>query len=124
MTTWAEALDVIVARTGVERYRYLCSEENPDPMTREGYRRLVVDLAVGGLQYPSLATQAGNALAAAGRAIVSGFAHVDEAEQARRLELCRGCEFFDVGRGRCAKCGCYNRWKSWLATERCPIGKW
>lgn len=124
MTTWAEALDDVVSRTGVERYRFLCSDDNPDAATREGYRRLVVDLAGGGPQYPSLAEQAGSLAAAAAGFVASGFKLVGEGEQARRLEICRGCEFFDAPRGKCKKCGCWTLAKTRLASQKCPIGKW
>lgn len=76
------------------------------------------------LNYPPLMEQAGNALAAAGRAIASGFARVDQAEQGRRLTICRDCEWFDKTEGRCSKCGCLTQLKTWLSTERCPIAKW
>lgn len=39
---WPDALDLAVARSGVERLRWLCSEANPNPRTREGYRRFVL----------------------------------------------------------------------------------
>ena len=43
--TLAEALDRIVADTGHERYRWLCSEDNPDVGQREGYRQIVMEHA-------------------------------------------------------------------------------
>ena len=39
-----EALDLVIARTGVERYRYLCLE-HPKPTLRAEYSRLVLRLA-------------------------------------------------------------------------------
>lgn len=44
---WRDALELVVAETGVGHYRFLCSEANPDPSTREGYRRYMVELATG-----------------------------------------------------------------------------
>ena len=43
--TLPEALNIVIARTGHERFRFLCSEANPDRDTREGYRALVLRLA-------------------------------------------------------------------------------
>lgn len=43
--TWQAALEIVVSRTGVERYRDLCSDDNPDPETRAGYRSLMLTLA-------------------------------------------------------------------------------
>lgn len=51
--TWGEALEIEVARGGVERYRWLCSDENPDEATREGYRVLMIRLAT---EQPILST--------------------------------------------------------------------
>ena len=42
--TIAEALDLVIARTGVERYRYLCLE-HPKPKVRAEYSALVLRLA-------------------------------------------------------------------------------
>jgi hypothetical protein len=42
--TLAEALDVVIARTGVKRYRYLCLE-HPKPSVRAEYSALVLRLA-------------------------------------------------------------------------------
>lgn len=76
-------------------------------------------------EYPSLLTQAGNALGALARvvgAVVTGQAvAVDAAEQARRLEICRACDQFDAVQQRCRICGCVNGWKARLATEHCPL---
>jgi hypothetical protein len=52
-TTWPAALDLVVSRTGHERYRVLCAEDyrdhlgRPDPTTRDAYRALMVTLATG-----------------------------------------------------------------------------
>lgn len=43
--TLAEALNIVIARTGHQRFRFLCSEANPDPVSREGYRRAVLTMA-------------------------------------------------------------------------------
>lgn len=43
----SEDLERVIAATGHERYRWLTSDENPDAWSREGYRRLVSELAGG-----------------------------------------------------------------------------
>ena len=54
----------------------------------------------------------------------AGFAVASEETKSERLAICRECEFWKEGKyGRCMKCGCSGI-KLWLATERCPIGKW
>jgi hypothetical protein len=45
--TIEHALDLVVARTGHIRYRWLCSDENPNVEQREGYRRVVLAKASG-----------------------------------------------------------------------------
>lgn len=45
--TLHQALDIVIARTGHERFRFLCSEANPSRDSREGYRALVLDMAEG-----------------------------------------------------------------------------
>jgi hypothetical protein len=42
-----QALDILIARTGHERYRWLCSEDNPDVIGRDAYRALVITQAEG-----------------------------------------------------------------------------
>jgi hypothetical protein len=79
------------------------------------------------LQYPRLMEQATNAAGALIRAAASGFAHVSQAEQDRRLAICRGddtqpkCNFYDPSQGRCFKCGCVAAWKARLVSEHCPL---
>ncbi len=70
--TLTEALDIVVSRTRHERYRWLCSDENPDEFSRERYRAIVMSMAAtqttdGGL--PSLFTQAANLAGAVGRVV-------------------------------------------------------
>ncbi|MGO8897970.1 MAG: hypothetical protein ACLQU5_06415 [Isosphaeraceae bacterium] len=40
------------------------------------------------------------------------------------MAICHACEHFDHGQGRCTKCGCFGQWKAWVASQKCPIGKW
>lgn len=45
--TLPDALNIVIARTGVERYRYLCSEANtlPSPNDRETWRAWIMSEA-------------------------------------------------------------------------------
>jgi hypothetical protein len=99
--------------------------ENPDPRRVRhiiGRSKLAAGIE---LEYPSTLAQAGNALAAAGR-VVSAWFHgekvaVGAEEAARRLEICVGCPKFDHGQHRCTICGCFSKFKNFLATEHCPL---
>lgn len=123
--TWDEALSIVIAETGVERYRWLTSEDNPDVAAREGYRRFVLERAgEKPSRYPGLFTMAGNALTAAARFVASGLAMVDDAEQERRLSICRGCEKFVAEDMRCRACGCGLNLKARVRSSSCPLGKW
>jgi hypothetical protein len=80
------------------------------------------------MEYPSLFQQAKNVAQAVGSVVGSMVrgepVTVPQEEQDRRLSVCLACEFWDGGQERCSKCGCFGQWKTWLATQRCPIGKW
>jgi hypothetical protein len=41
-----------------------------------------------------------------------------------RLNICKGCEFFNSDSQRCTKCGCHMAVKTYLKAEKCPVGKW
>jgi hypothetical protein len=45
-------------------------------------------------------------------------------EQAKCLEICRGCEMWDAKHGRCRKCGCIGAFAAFLEAKPCPLGKW
>lgn len=62
--TWTDALEVVVARTGVGRYRYLCSEDHAD---HARWRLKVVELATGDLPRPSPAADRNARLAVLAR---------------------------------------------------------
>jgi hypothetical protein len=80
------------------------------------------------LEYPSLLQQAANAAVAVGSVVASAVrgepVSVPQEEQDRRLAICHACEFWDAAQGRCSKCGCFGAWKTWLASQQCPIAKW
>lgn len=80
------------------------------------------------LEYPSFMTMAKNAVVAAA-SVVDSIVHgeavtVPQEEQDRRLAICKSCEKFDPVQERCTLCGCYGKWKTWIASQKCPIGKW
>lgn len=126
-----DALQIVIARTKHERYRWLCSDDNPDEVGREHYRALVISQAnEKALEYPSLFQQATNVAKAIG-SVVASAVHgepitVSQEEQDRRLVICHACEFWDSAQARCAKCGCFGAWKTWLASQKCPLDppKW
>ncbi len=43
--TLSAALDLIVSRTGHQRYRWLCSDDNPNVAQRESFRAWVIQQA-------------------------------------------------------------------------------
>jgi hypothetical protein len=77
-------------------------------------------------EYPAITTQlanAGKAIARVAGAVVRGApVFVSQAEQDRRLEICRACDWWDPSQSRCKGCGCRGSWKSALVTEsgNCP----
>lgn len=81
---------------------------------------------------PTLLELAANFSVAIGRWAGNGFPVADAKTIERRLgpDGCGGCTLFDReargGRGACrhSSCGCTTVWKVWLATERCPLGRW
>jgi hypothetical protein len=58
----------------------------------------------------------------------SGFSTATAEKLADRLDICKGCEFWDgeafAGTGKCKKCGCSTQAKLRMATSKCPIDKW
>jgi hypothetical protein len=122
--SWEADLDVVVARTGVEHYRKLCSEAYHD---HKRMREKISEMAREP-EFPSLAAQAGNALGALGRAasqfLSGGPVLVSPEELERRLAICRACDQFRDG--RCLRCGCVAALKARMVSEtgQCPKGLW
>lgn len=115
-------LETVIARTGHERFRWLTSDDNPNVAQREGYRRIVREMAADTppAAYPPLLTQAASAAKALGRFVGSGLATVDQAEFDRRRAICGACPNFDKAQDRCRKCGCSLAVKPWSKAETCP----
>lgn len=61
---------------------------------------------------------------AAAKWVLSGFQLVDPVIQGERLDCCEDCEYLTANATRCIKCGCFVRFKAWMATESCPLDKW
>lgn len=78
---------------------------------------------------PTVADLATNFAGATLRWLAEGAPVVSEASYTLRAAACSGCEMWDenarFGLGRCNApgCGC-TKLKRWLATEKCPLGKW
>lgn len=75
----------------------------------------------------SIIEMAENFAESAAEWVKNGAPVVSKAEFKQRADICSACEFFDpkafAGKGRCTQCGC-SSFKLFLATARCPIGKW
>ncbi len=123
---WEDAIEIVVAKTKHERFRELCSNDNPNIVQRDNYRKSVIAMATGENQpqseYPSVGQQIANAFGAAGRvagAIMSGNqVLVSDEEFARRMSICESCPHWTAEK-RCKLCGCRQE-KLRLATESCP----
>jgi hypothetical protein len=126
-----EALEKLAADPHIKRYRYLCSDENPDAFGRAVWREKIVVMAKGGRpSYPPVLQQLGSAASAVGRAAAAAVTGqpvlVSAEERQRRLAICHGCESWDPQQSRCRLCGCSTNQKVALATESCPASppKW
>jgi hypothetical protein len=49
---------------------------------------------------------------------------LSKAEKEKRLEICKGCEYYHAPEDRCKLCGCKMAVKAHLKLESCPAGKW
>lgn len=49
---------------------------------------------------------------------------VSESVQNERLNVCKGCEYYDAEHSGCKECGCYLPTKIKDPFNRCPIDKW
>jgi hypothetical protein len=80
------------------------------------------------VEYPTAKKMAVNLAQSMTKWVKSGFKLADLDKLQERLDICKGCEFWDkealAGTGRCKKCGCSTQAKLRLAHEKCPIDKW
>jgi hypothetical protein len=125
--SWEAELEVVIARTGAENLRSMCSEAYHDH-TRMRAKISAMAREPEGASFPPVITQIGNGLVAIGR--VAGAALKGqsvwvplEALEERRSE-CMTCDQL-VGE-RCKLCGCFYNKKIRLANEACPMSppKW
>jgi hypothetical protein len=122
-----EALDIVVARTGHQRYRQLCDPD--DPAFDPAYPPWIISQAeqpagprhdVG--EMPGFVTQLGNFVVAVGQHIADGWKSADDATAAARLATCRACDLLDAD--SCRLCGCHMPLKVTWLEQVCPAGKW
>jgi hypothetical protein len=116
---WTEALEIVVAKTSVERYRWLCSDEYHD---HAKWRTEMIRMSSGddSPQYPPIAIQASNLFRSAIGWARSGFKLAPKAVRAERQAICDLCEKWDKVQRRCRACGCTSL-KPWAASSRCPL---
>jgi Family of unknown function (DUF6171) len=79
-------------------------------------------------QMPSIGAMASNLARSVANNVQSVAAgnplRLDDSAATQRLNICRGCEFFNGAEQRCTKCGCFMAVKTYLKAEKCPVGKW
>lgn len=122
---WEKALDLVVRRTGHDRYRELCDESYPQ---HAAWRDRVVlkasEIQADAGEYPPMAVQAANAAIALGRIAGAIAANaplmVPEEVLQERQAACESCPKYDACARRCRLCGCWTQTKQRLATEACP----
>jgi hypothetical protein len=116
--TWQNAMQVVVARTRHERYRWLCSDENPDVASRDGYRRLVIKMAGGDpASVPPVHVQAVNLWRSIKAFAKSGGKLAPKSVRAARQATCNVCPHWTGF--RCGRCGCTGL-KLYSAAAECP----
>lgn len=81
------------------------------------------------LEMPTALEMTTNFAGAMLRWSLSGFQTVTREQYDARIAVCNTCPHWDAaarkGLGKCSApgCGC-SKFKHWLVTEKCPIGKW
>lgn len=126
----AEALDVVVGRTKVERYRDLCDPSHPD--YNPNYSAIVLRMAgflppeeppFATIQAPDLLTKAVNFASAVVTHVAAGMPTASPELKAARLAVCEPCDQRLPG-GTCVGCGCNLDLKASWEDQECPKGKW
>lgn len=54
----------------------------------------------------------------------AGSPEVSKRKFKQRMNICRGCEFYNKSGNSCNKCGCNLSVKAKWKTQKCPINKW
>lgn len=73
---------------------------------------------------PSIFTQLYNFGKATITHVAAGLPAVNDEELAKRVEICSTCPNLDTEQFRCNVCGCFLKYKTAWAKEKCPEGKW
>lgn len=73
---------------------------------------------------PSNLRMSGEITRAAAQALTKGIKRVSEEDYQKRLAICEACEWHRKSDNRCAKCGCFLKYKARLEAWHCPIGEW
>lgn len=95
----------------------------------EEEKRQAIEMArASKLNTPSIVEQAKSAVTAVAKFAKSGLEITAPEILENRLEICKGCEWWDGAAlnnsGRCKKCGCSTWAKLRMASEKCPLDKW
>ena len=61
---------------------------------------------------------------AAAQALTHGIKRVTEQVFQERIGICERCEWYRQSDRRCARCGCFLKFKARLEAWHCPIDKW
>lgn len=85
---WETALDLVIARTGHERFRVLCADAWPD---HAGYRRLVLHMA--GVRVERQDDSTPHARAPEGKALTLLDSPIPLAESLELLRLVKSCPY-------------------------------
>jgi len=91
-------------------------------------RSLKKDIKKEDLILPSNIEMAKNATKSITKAVKSfvsgGEVSASDKEREKRMKACLSCAWYISDNKRCAKCGCVVPLKTYLAEEKCPVGKW
>jgi len=100
-------------------------EGNDLVLTDEAYAALVTRYAHSEPLRPGMLEMARHFSTAIVAWASAGFPVVSAVQFHGRAGICRECDhYLAVPVARCGVCGCSTSLKPWLATERCPKGKW
>jgi hypothetical protein len=120
---WTDDLETVIARTKIERYRFLTSDENPDAIARERYRAEMTRMATEPVQerprvhMPSVYVQALNLWRSIREFVKSGGKLAPKSVRAERQATCNVCPHWNGS--RCLRCGCTGL-KLYAAAVACP----
>jgi len=121
----------VIKRNSSTKADLICLEEDDIKYLRENFTK------EENTRLPSMMQMAKNAATSAmqeAKAVINQEPPVSDEEEANRLSICAGCEFYtpnipemseaEQKQNRCIKCGCFMNFKSKLRSAHCPVGKW